>query len=328
LRPHPDSRSLKSSIWTVGECLITVLAGGVGAARFLQGLAGIHAEEDIVVISNTADDFEFYDLHISPDIDIVMYTLVGLVDEEKGWGIEQDTFHCQETLGRLGYETWFKLGDRDLATHVYRTNQLRKGFKLSEVTRQLSKSLGLKATILPMTNDRVETRILTEEGDIHFEEYMVKRQMRDKVRSVKFSGIEKAEAGPNVIESIQDAEAIIVAPSNPIVSIGPILAVKGIRDTLKLNQSKVVAISPIIKGSAIKGPADKLMRSLGLEVSAFGVSQLYRDFLHAFVLDELDKDQKAHVESLGIKVAVTNTLMKNLEDKKRLAKTCLNFFSN
>jgi len=303
--------------------LITVLAGGVGAARFLQGLAKIHPEEDIAVISNTADDFEFYGLHISPDIDIVMYTLVGLVDEEKGWGIKQDTFYCQEMLGRFGYETWFKLGDRDLATHIFRTNQLGKGFKLSQVTRQLSKSLGLKVTILPMTDDRIETRILTEESDIHFEEYMVKREMRDKVHSVKFLGVEKAEAGPGVIESIQDAEAIIVAPSNPIVSIGPILAIKGIRNALKASKGKVVAISPIIKGSAIKGPADRLMRSLGLEVSAFGVAQLYRDFLHGFVLDKLDEDQKARVENLRLRVAATNTLMRNLEDKKGLAKTCL-----
>jgi len=302
--------------------LITVLAGGVGAARFLQGLVQVYPEDKILIISNTADDIEFYGLHISPDIDIVMYTLVGMVDDEKGWGIEQDTFHCQEILGRLGFETWFKLGDRDLATHIFRTNQLRSGLKLSQVTRQLSNVLGLRSTILPMTDDRVETRVLTEDGDMHFEEYMVKRQMRGNVRSVKFSGIERAKAGPDVIESIQDAEAIIVAPSNPLVSIGPILAVQGVRKALK-SKTNIVAVSPIVKGSAIKGPADKMMRSLGLEVSAFGVAQMYRDFLNGFVLDKLDDDQKARVERLGLKVTVTNTLMKNLEDKKILAKTCL-----
>jgi LPPG:FO 2-phospho-L-lactate transferase len=303
--------------------LITILAGGVGAARFLQGLVRIHPEEEITVISNTADDFEFYGLHISPDIDIVIYTLVGLVDEEKGWGIKRDTFHSQEMLGRLGYETWFKLGDRDLATHIFRTDQLRKGFRLSEVTRQLSESLGLKATILPMTDDRIETRILTEEGDIHFEEYMVKQQMSGNVRSVKFLGVENAEAGPGVIESIRDAEAIIVAPSNPIVSIGPILAVRGVRSSLKASKSKVVAISPIVRGSAIKGPAHRLMRSLGLEVSSFGVATIYKDFLHGFVLDKLDNHQKTRVQGLGIRVGVTNTLMKNLEDKERLARATL-----
>ncbi len=302
--------------------MITVLAGGVGAARFLQGLVEIYPENEIIIISNTADDIEFYGLHISPDIDIVMYTLTGMVDNEKGWGVEHDTFHCQEILGKLGFETWFKLGDRDLATHIFRTNQLRSGLKLSQVTRQLSNALGLRVTILPMTDDRVETRILTEDGDMHFEEYMVRRQMRGNVRSVKFSGIENARAGPGVVESIQDAEAIIVAPSNPLVSIGPILAVQGVREALK-SKGRVVAVSPIVKGSAIKGPADRMMRSLGLEVSAFGVAQMYKDFLYGFALDKLDEYQKARIEHLGLEVTVTNTLMRDQEDKKNLARNCL-----
>ena len=304
--------------------MIVVLAGGVGAARFLQGLSRIRLQEEITVISNTGDDFEFYGLHISPDIDIVTYTLAGLADEEKGWGFRDDTFQCQEMLSKLGLETWFKLGDRDLATHIYRTNQLRAGLKLSQITSKLADSMGLRVKILPMTNDRVETRILTDQGNIHFEEYMVKRQMRDDVRSVVFSGIEEAKPGPGVIEAIQEAEAIVVAPSNPIVSIGPILAVEGVREELKSSKAKVVAVSPIVQGSPIKGPADKLMRSTGVEVSAFGVAQLYHDFLHGFVLDELDLEQKVRIEGMGLSVATTNTIMKTLKDKERLAETCLN----
>ena len=304
--------------------MIVVLAGGVGAARFLQGLSRIRLQEEITVISNTGDDFEFYGLHISPDIDIVTYTLAGLADEEKGWGFRDDTFQCQEMLSKLGLETWFKLGDRDLATHIYRTNQLRAGLKLSQITSKLADSMGLRVKILPMTNDRVETRILTDQGNIHFEEYIVKRQMRDDVRSVVFSGIEEAKPGPGVIEAIQEAEAIVVAPSNPIVSIGPILAVEGVREELKSSKAKVVAVSPIVQGSPIKGPADKLMRSTGVEVSAFGVAQLYHDFLHGFVLDELDLEQKVRIEGMGLSVATTNTIMKTLKDKERLAETCLN----
>ena len=304
--------------------MIVVLAGGVGAARFLQGLSRIRLQEEITVISNTGDDFEFYGLYISPDIDIVTYTLAGLADEEKGWGFRDDTFQCQEMLSKLGLETWFKLGDRDLATHIYRTKQLRAGLKLSQITSKLADSMGLRVKILPMTNDRVETRILTDQGNIHFEEYMVKRQMRDDVRSVVFSGIEEAKPGPGVIEAIQEAEAIVVAPSNPIVSIGPILAVEGVREELKSSKAKVVAVSPIVQGSPIKGPADKLMRSTGVEVSAFGVAQLYHDFLHGFVLDELDLEQKVRIEGMGLSVATTNTIMKTLKDKERLAETCLN----
>jgi LPPG:FO 2-phospho-L-lactate transferase len=303
--------------------LITVLAGGVGASRFLQGLVRIRPQEDFVIVSNTADDIELYGLHISPDIDIVMYTLAGMVDEEKGWGIEQDTFHCQEVLERFGCETWFRLGDRDLATHIFRTNRLRKGSKLSQVTQQLSKTLGLSATILPMTDDPVETRIITEDGEVHFEEYLIKKQMKAAVKSIRFSGIEHAHPAPNVISSIHDARAIIVAPSNPLVSIGPILTIRGVRDALKTSEAKIVAVSPIVRGSAIKGPADRMMRALGLEVSAFGVAQMYQDFLDGFVLDILDEDQKPRVERLGLKVVATNTLMNSLQDKMNLAKVCL-----
>ncbi len=303
--------------------MITVLAGGVGAARFLQGLVRVRPQEEIIIISNTADDIELYGLHISPDIDIVMYTLAGIVDEEKGWGIKQDTFYCQEVLDRFGCETWLRLGDRDLATHIFRTNQLRKGSKLSQVTEQLSKTLGLRTTILPMTDEPVETRIMTDDGEVHFEEYLVKKQMKGTVESIRFAGIEQANPGPNVISSIQDAQAVILAPSNPLVSIGPILALRGMRYALKTSKARIVAVSPIIRGSAIRGPADRMMQALGLEVSSFGVAQMYQDFLDGFVLDTLDKDQKPRVEGLGLKVVATNSLMKSLQDKENLAKVCL-----
>jgi len=303
--------------------LITVLAGGVGAARFLQGLVRVRPQEEIIIISNTADDIELYGLHISPDIDIVMYTLAGIVDEEKGWGIKQDTFYCQEDLDRFGCETWLRLGDRDLATHIFRTNQLRKGSKLSQVTEQLSKTLGLRTTILPMTDEPVETRIMTDDGEVHFEEYLVKKQMKGTVESIRFAGIEQANPGPNVISSIQDSQAVIVAPSNPLVSIGPILALRGMRYALKTSKARIVAVSPIIRGSAIRGPADRMMQALKLAVSAFGVAQMYQDFLDGFVLDTLDKDQKPRVEGLGLKVVATNSLMKSLQDKENLAKVCL-----
>jgi LPPG:FO 2-phospho-L-lactate transferase len=302
---------------------ITCLAGGVGAARFLQGLVRVFPEEWITVVVNTGDDIELYDLHISPDIDIVTYTLAGIVDEEKGWGIRNDTFNCFTMLQRYGYETWFNIGDKDLATHLYRTEQLKKGISLSEITAKLARLHALKETILPMTNDEFETRIITDKGEIHFQEYMVKHGMQDNIVSVRFAGAERAKPCQEVINAIAEASGIIVCPSNPIVSIGTILSIKGIRRALKETKANVVAISPIIAGTVVKGPAEKLMRSLGIEVSAFSVADLYEDFLDAFILDNADKEQKERVEALGIKAIVTNTLMKTVEDKMHLAEVAL-----
>jgi LPPG:FO 2-phospho-L-lactate transferase len=212
--------------------LITALAGGVGAARFLTGLTKLVKEEDLSVIVNTGDDMEMFGLHISPDIDIVSYTLAGVVDEEKGWGIKGDTFQCLETLKKMGLETWFSIGDRDFATHIFRTDLLHKGLSLSKVTEEISRRLGIKANILPMTDDKFETWIKTEEGLIHFEEYFVKRQARDKVLGVEFVGSAKAKPAVGTVDSILNAELVVVCPSNPIVSIGTILSVDGIRDAL------------------------------------------------------------------------------------------------
>lgn len=303
--------------------MITALAGGVGAAKLLVGLARVMNPEDLTAIVNTGDDIQLHGLHISPDLDIAAYTLAGMVDEEKGWGIRGDTFHCLEGLRRLTDSEWFNIGDSDLATHIFRTNCLRSGATLREVTQEITQALGVKTRILPMTDDRFETRIVTKEGTIHFEEYMVKRNAKDEVLGVKLIGSGKAEPAPGVIEAIEEAERVVVCPSNPVVSIGTILAVKGIRAALKRTKARKVAVSPIIAGAPVKGPADKLLRGLGREVSAFGVAEFYADFLDTFIIDIADADEKERIERLGVEVKVTNTLMKSLDDKVRLAKIVL-----
>ncbi len=303
--------------------MITALAGGVGAAKFLTGLVKLVHEKDLSIIVNTGDDIELFGLHVSPDLDIVTYTLAGIVDDEKGWGIKGDTFQCLEMLKKFSRETWFAIGDKDLGTHVFRTSLLKKGARLSEATAEISRALGLKLAILPMTDDKFETRIVTDEGSIHFEEFLVKRGAKDEVRGVEFLGAESAKPAAGVLNSIRDAELVVVCPSNPIVSIGTILAVKGIRDALNQTNAKIVAISPIIAGAPVKGPAGKLLRGLGLEVSAYSVAKLYADFLDTFILDTADSADKNRIEQLGIEVKVANTLMKSLNDKIELAKIVL-----
>ena len=303
--------------------MITALAGGVGAARFLTGLVKLVDEKGLSIIVNTGDDIELFGLHISPDIDIVTYTLAGIVDEAKGWGIKGDTFQCLEALRRLNQEVWFALGDRDLATHVFRTSLLKKGYKLSEVTAQIAGALGLKMAILPMTDDKFETRIVTRDGALHFQEYLVERGAKDEVLGVEFVGAGNAKPAAGVVDAVINAELVIVCPSNPVVSIGTILAVNGVRDALKQTEAKKVAISPIVAGAPIKGPADKLLRGLGLEVSAYSVAKLYADFLDTFILDTADSAEKRKIEELGVEVKVANTIMRTLEDKVRLAKIVL-----
>jgi len=303
--------------------MITALAGGVGAARFLQGLVKVVPKEEITVIVNTGDDVELYGLHISPDLDIIMYTLAGIVDEEKGWGIQGDTFHCLDMLRKYGHETWFNLGDKDFATHIYRTHLLKRGLPLSEATKKLCQKLGLDVKILPMTDDKFETKVVTVAGTMHFQEYFVKMKAQDEVINVMFEGAEKAQPAPGVVDSILNADVIIVCPSNPIVSIGTILSVKGIKGALEETKAKVAAISPIVGGSPIKGPADKLMRGLGLEVSAYAVADLYQTFLDTFVIDEVDQTEKKRIEGLGLHVVTTNTIMRNLKDKVQLARVTL-----
>jgi LPPG:FO 2-phospho-L-lactate transferase len=303
--------------------MITALAGGVGAARFLTGLVNVVEEKDLTVVVNTGDDIDLYGLHISPDIDIVAYTLAGIVDEEKGWGIRDDTFNFLDSLKRFGFETWFNIGDKDLATHMFRTVSLSQGMLLSEVTSKICRALGLQLSILPMTDAKVETRITTKSGSMHFEEYFVKNGFADEILGVDFPGLSEVEPAEGVIDSIEKANLIIICPSNPIVSIGTILGIKGVRDVLKKATGRKVAISPIIAGAPIKGPADKLLRCLGLEVSAFSVAKLYSDFLDTFIIDNADSGEKDRIESLGIEVKVANTIMKRLDDKLQLARVVM-----
>jgi LPPG:FO 2-phospho-L-lactate transferase len=302
---------------------VTCLSGGVGAAKFLKGLVRTMPRENITVIVNTGDDIHLHGLHISPDPDIVMYTLAELVDESKGWGVRGDTFNCLDMLQKYGSETWFKLGDRDIATHLYRTQLMKSGIPLDRVIQQLCSALGVKVKVLPMTNEKVVPRIITDAGAMHFEEYLVKRGARDRVLNVVFEGAESSQPAPGVIESIKNASRVILCPSNPIVSIGPILAVRGIREALKSTKARVVAISPIVGGATIKGPADKLMRGLGLEVSAYSVAFLYRDFLDVFIFDEVDEKEKERIERLGVKAVTAHTVMRSLKDKVELAKLAL-----
>jgi LPPG:FO 2-phospho-L-lactate transferase len=299
--------------------MIVVLAGGVGAARFLQGLVQVVPQERITVIVNTGDDRDFYGLHVSPDIDIVMYTLAGIVDETQGWGIRNDTHNTMRQLTSYGNEGWFMLGDRDLATHIHRTNLLRQGKTLTEITDQLRNQFGLTLRILPMTDQRVSTHIQTPVGLLHFQEYMVKRKCADEVLDVVFTGASEAHPAPGILDTIKDAEAILLAPSNPIVSIGSILSIPGIHEALHEASGTVVAISPIVGGSPIKGPADKLMSGLKMEVSPAGVARCYRDFLDVMVIDAQDEQLLGSIEDLGIPAVATNTIMRDLGSKKALA---------
>lgn len=303
--------------------MITALAGGVGAARFLTGLTQLVRQEDLTVIVNTGDDIDLFGLHISPDIDIVTYTLAGIVNEEKGWGIKGDTFECLGMLKRFGEAGWFNLGDRDFATSILRTSMLKNGASLSQISAKVSRDLGLKLKILPMTNDKFATHVHIAEGSVHFEEYMVKRAAKDPVLGVEFVGAEAAKPADGVIDAILSSERVIVCPSNPIVSIGTILSIRGIRDALKKIGAKKVAVSPIVAGAPIKGPADKLLGGLGVEVSAYGVAKLYSDFLDAFVIDIADAAEKGRIEALGLKVAIADTVMKDLASKVALAKVVL-----
>ena len=303
--------------------MIVVLAGGVGAARFLQGLVQIVPQDQITVIGNTGDDREFYGLHVSPDLDIVTYTLAGVVDETHGWGIHNDTYNTMQQLTIYGNDDWFMLGDRDLATHIHRTNLLRQGKTLSEVTDDLRKQFGLGIRLLPMTDQPVATHIQTPVGLLHFEEYMVKRRCADQVLDVVFVGAESARPAPGVLDVLKQADAILLAPSNPIVSIGSILAIPGIHDALHEASGMVVAVSPIVGGAPIKGPANKLMSGLGIEVSAVGVARCYRDFLDVMVIDEQDSHLASEIEDLGIPTVTSNTIMSDNEAKAALARTVL-----
>ena len=303
--------------------MIAVLAGGVGAAKFLRGLIDAVDAATVTVIGNTADDEEFLGLHVSPDLDTVVYTLSDAVHAEQGWGLADETFRVIEQSRRFGDDAWFQLGDKDIATHLYRTRLLREGASLTEVTGRIARAFGLRCRLLPMSDDRVRTVVTTDGGEISFQEYFVRRRQQDEVRALRFDGAEAARPAPGVLEAIAEADAVIVAPSNPLVSIGPVLAVPGVRRALVETKARVAAVSPIVGGRALKGPADKMLASLGHEVSATGVARLYADFLDVLVLDQQDAALAPEVAALGVRAAVTDTIMRDAASKRALAEATL-----
>jgi LPPG:FO 2-phospho-L-lactate transferase len=299
---------------------LVALAGGVGAAKLLRGLVQVVPLDDLVIVGNTGDDFELHGLHISPDLDIVMYALAGIVDETKGYGVAGDTFHCLDMLKRLGFETWFGLGDRDLAVHVVRTQLLGRGMTLSQATAELCRMLHVKAKLVPMSDDSVRTKVLTGQLRLDFQEYFVKRRAEDVVSGVVYDGCEKAKPASEVLEAIERAERIVICPSNPVLSVSPMLSIPGFRDGLRRSKACVVGVSPIVGGKALKSPADKVMASLGFEASAYGVAKFYEDFLDHLIIDNADEQHRSRIESLGVKVTVTDTVMRSVEDSVRLAR--------
>lgn len=303
--------------------MLVTLAGGVGAARFLEGLVQAAPPEEITAIVNTGDDFELHGLYISPDLDIVTCTLAGLIDQQQGWGITGDTLACMEWLGRLGGPTWFALGDRDLALHIRRTAMLRAGGSLAEIADHFRRALGVAVRILPMCNEPVPTHVITPDGEMHFEEYFVQRRAQDQVLGARYVDVEQARPAPGVLEAIREADAVLIAPSNPIVSVGTILAVPGVRLALRETAAPVVAVSPIVGGAAIKGPAAPLMTAMGFEVSARGVATCYRDLVDVLVIDNVDAALAPAIRDMGMEVVVTDTIMRGPAEKRALAQAAL-----
>lgn len=299
--------------------MITVFAGGVGASRFLEGLVQVVPPADITVISNTGDDVDMFGLRVSPDTDIVIYALAGAVNPVTGWGLTGDTLNVIDQLQRFGYDRWFSLGDRDLAMAIHRTRLLHEGVPMHEIVAGLVRAWGLALTVLPMSNERIETRITGPAGELAFQDYMVRLQTEIDVRGIAFAGANTAKPAPGVIEAIRDAEAVILAPSNPLVSIGPILAVPGLREALIATKARRAAISPIIAGQVVKGPAAKMLESLGHEVSAVGVARIYQGLIDVMVIDDLDRALAPRVEALGMRCLVTDTMMTSPERKAELA---------
>jgi LPPG:FO 2-phospho-L-lactate transferase len=303
--------------------MIVVLAGGVGAAKFLEGVVQVAPPESVTAIVNTGDDIVLHGLTISPDLDIVTSTLAGVIDREQGWGIAGDTTACMEWLVRLGGPGWFKLGDRDLALHIRRSELLRQGRTLTEVAEQFRLALGVAVHILPMSDDPAPTHIITEAGELHFEEYFVRERAQAAVRDVRLHAAGPARATPQVLDAIAAAELILIAPSNPVVSVGPILALPGLRAALQAAAAPVVAVSPIVGGAAIKGPAVPLMRAVGMEPTALGVARAYAGLLDAIVIDEQDAALAPAIAALGMGVAVTDTIMRGPAEKASLARAAV-----
>src|ERR671916_3125416 len=305
--------------------MIVALAGGVGGAKMARGLQAALSPGDLTVVVNTADDFELYGLHISPDLDTVMYTLAGIADPVNGWGVAGDTRQTLDAIARYGQEPWFLLGDQDFATHILRSERLRAGTPLTAVTAELSGALGIRSRILPMTDDRVATLIDTPAGRLEFQDYFVGRRQSDDVLGVTFAGIERATAHPDAVAAIRDADAVVIAPSNPIVSVAPILATPGVREALADTAAPIVAVSPIVGGRALKGPAAQMLATLGHEGSALGVARLYAGLIDGLVIDEVDRELELAIELAGPRVLVTATVMGDEADRRRLAIDVLDF---
>lgn len=303
--------------------MILALTGGSGGAKLVQGLAAEIDPADLTVICNTADDAIFHGLHVSPDIDTIVYTLAGLNDEEKGWGLAGESFVALEQLRRLGEEVWFNLGDKDLATHILRTDLLQHGVSLSDVTQRIRTALDVKSEILPMSDDRVQTRIVTAGGELAFQEYFVRERWAPEVKRVFFAGIDESKPAPRVLQAIGNAAGIVICPSNPVTSIGPILAVPGIRQALREARGKIVGVSPIIARSAISGPAHTLMTVKDLEPSVNGVAKGYADLLDVLMIDREDQYLQNDIKELGVEPFLANIRMNSLADKQRLARQVL-----
>jgi LPPG:FO 2-phospho-L-lactate transferase len=313
---------------TTFASVLVALAGGVGAARFLRGLVQIVAPDDVTVVVNTGDDDWFHGLLVCPDLDTVTYTLAGAENPETGWGLAGETFATMAALERYGVPTWFRLGDRDLATHLYRDERLRAGAPLSTITTEISDKWGVRSRILPMTDERVATRIDVrgsdgEVSELRMQEWFVRERAEPPVAAVRFEGAAGAAPAPGVLEALDHAETIVVCPSNPVISIGPIVAVPGVRDALRRRRDRVVGVSPIIAGAPVKGPADRLMGPLGMEVSCVGVARAYRDFCSTLVIDAGDAARAAEVEALGVRAVVADTLMRDARVAAALARHTL-----
>jgi LPPG:FO 2-phospho-L-lactate transferase len=295
----------------------------VGGARFLRGLSPHTDAADVTVIGNTGDDEEFFGLHVSPDLDTILYTLAGRADPTHGWGVAGDTFAALDALGTLGEPTWFRLGDRDLATHLVRTMHLRRGWTLSRVTAALCRAHGVRTRLLPMTDDRVRTFVHTDAGRLAFQDFLVRRRARGRVRRIELAGARLARPAPGVLAALRTSRAILIAPSNPLVSVGPIAAVRGVRAALRRRRDRVVAVTPLVGGRPVKGPLHRMLRGLGLEVSPRGVARLYADVAGTFVLDERDRRWGPAIAALGMRVVVTDTVMRTRAVAARLAGTAL-----
>ncbi|MGI8857459.1 MAG: 2-phospho-L-lactate transferase [Thermomicrobiales bacterium] len=304
---------------------VVALAGGVGGAKLADGLYRVLPPDTLTIIGNTADDLDLFGVHISPDLDTVMYTLAGLANPATGWGVAGDTFATLAMLERYGEEIWFRLGDADFATHLKRTAALRAGRRLTEVTADLTQPLGIRARLLPMCDEAVATEVETPDGWRDFQDYFVRRRHEERVTAVRFAGIARARVTPEVASALANADAIIFCPSNPLVSIGPILAVPGLRDALVASPAAKIAVSPIVGGKALKGPADQMLAAQGMEVSAYGVATGYVGLLDAMTIDTVDAADRAHIAALGMAVQVAQTVMQSDAGRQQLARDVLDF---